>query len=120
MVLVSGWLDLEADFTDWADAPEAVDLKLYADVAHEKLLEWAPSPAPTGELLAEDGITILDPVPARYKYAQKLLTQHLYARKRAGDGDGFGADGFMIKTYPLVREAYDAVRPKRSLLRGLR
>jgi hypothetical protein len=117
--VIVGWIDLATDFEDWADAPEAVDLKLYAEVAHEKLLEWAPKPVPTGALLAADGVTILDPIPARYKYAQKLLTQHLYARKRAGDGDGFGADGFMIQTYPLVREAYEAVRPKRSPLFGL-
>lgn len=117
--MVVGWIDLATDFSDWADAPEPEDLELYAETAHEKLLEWAPKPIPTGELLAEDGVTILDPIPARYKYAQKLLTQHLWARKRAGDGEGFGADGFMIQTYPLVREAYEAVRPKRSVLGGL-
>jgi hypothetical protein len=119
--VIVGWINLETDFSDWADAPEPEDLKLYAEVAHEKLLEWAPSPIPTGSLVDPlDGVTILDPIPARYKYAQKLLTQHLYARKRAGDGEGFGADGFMISTYPLVREAYEAVRPKRSPLFGLR
>jgi hypothetical protein len=118
--VIVGWINLETDFSDWADAPEPADLELYAEVAHEKLVEWAPKPLPTGTLLADDGLTILDPVPARYKYAQKLLTQHLYARKRAGDGEGFGADGFMISTYPLVREAYEAVRPKRSPLFGLR
>ena len=58
-------------------------------------------------------------IPKNYKYAQKLLTQHLWARKRAGDGEGFGADGYMISTYPLVREAYDALRPKRGPLKGL-
>lgn len=105
MALV-GWLDPETSFSDWADAPEPEDLELYLEVAHEKVLAWAPSPLP-------------ETIPARYVYAQKLLTQHLYARKRAGDGEGFGADGFMIQTYPLVREAYDAVRPKRSPLLGL-
>lgn len=116
--MIVGWIDLEADFSDWADAPEPADLELYAAVAHEKILEWAPAPVPTG-LLVDAAGTVLDPIPARYKYAQKLLTQHLYARKRAGDGEGFGADGFMISTYPLVREAYEAVRPKRSPLKGL-
>jgi len=106
-VALVGWLDPETSFEDWADAPESADLVLYLEVAHEKILEWAPSPLP-------------EVIPARYRYAQKLLTQHLYARKRAGDGEGFGADGFMIQTYPLVREAYDAVRPKRSPLMGLR
>ena len=104
---LTGWIDLETDFDDWADAPEPADLELVAKVAHEKLVEWAPSPLP-------------ETIPARYKYAQKLLTQHLWARKRAGDGEGFGSEGYMIQTYPLVREAYEAVRPKRSPLFGLR
>jgi hypothetical protein len=118
-VTLVGWLDPATSFEDWADAPEPEDLVLYLEVAYEKILEWAPKPIPTGLVLDEDGETVLDPIPARYRYAQKLLTQHLYARKRAGDGEGFGADGFMIQTYPLVREAYDAVRPKRSPLMGL-
>lgn len=117
--MIVGWINLATDFEDWADAPEPEDLKLEAETAYEKLLEWAPSPVPTGKILDVDGVTVLDPIPARYKYAQKLLTQHLCARKRAGNGEGFGSDGYMISTYPLVREAYESVRPKRSPLKGL-
>jgi hypothetical protein len=115
-----GWLDPETDLGDWMDAPEDdLELRSFLETAYEKLLDWAPEPVPTGLLLDEDGETVLDPVPARYKYAQRLLAQHLAARKRAGDGEGFGSDGFMISTYPLVREAYEAVRPRRSPLKGL-
>ena len=111
MALV-GWLDPAKDFDDWVDRPEEPLFSLLLKTAHEKLEEWAPHPLPAG--------TESDPVPARYKLAQRLLTQHLAARKRAGDGDGFGADGYMIQTYPLVREAYDAIRPKRPSFLGLR
>ena len=106
-----GWLDPELDFEDWVDRPEEPLFSLLLLAAWEKLIEWAPKPLPAG--------TVDDPVPARYKLAQRLLTQHLAARKNAGDGNGFGADGYMIQTYPLVREAYDAIRPKRSNFAGL-
>ena len=108
---VIGWIETE-DLEDWTEGPEpGPELDLMLSAAYEKLALWAPKPLPAG--------TDLDPVPARYVLAQRLLTQHLWARKRAGDGEGFGADGFMISTYPLVREAYEAVRPKRSPLAGL-
>lgn len=103
---VLGWIDPATDFEDWADAPEPADLEQVVWTAYAKCLAWAPAPIP-------------EIIPEQYKYAQKLLTQHLWARKRAGDGEGFGADGFMISTYPLVREAFDALRPKRGPLAGL-
>ena len=106
-----GFIDTETDLEDWPERPEDPTLANLLGTAFEKVEAWAPKPLPAG---TED-----DPFPARYKYAQLLLTQHLWARKRAGDGEGFGADGFMISTYPLVREAYDAIRPKRSPLLGL-
>lgn len=110
MALV-GWVDPETDLEDWAERPEDTELELLLSAAFEKLSEWAPKPLPTGEPGS--------PIPARYKLAQRLLTAHLAARKRAGDGEGFGTDGYMISTYPLVREAYEAIRPKRSPLGGL-
>lgn len=111
--MLIGWIDSVAEMESWTEGPEAgEELELLLGVAFEKLSEWAPKPLPAG--------TPEEPIPARYIYAQRLLTQHLWARKRAGDGEGFGADGFMISTYPLVREAYEAIRPKRSPLRGLR
>lgn len=106
-----GFLDPEVDLTDWPAGPEGETLTLLLQAAYEKLALWAPQPLPSGGEL--------DPIPARYTYAQMLLTQHLWARKQAGDGEGFGADGYMVSTYPLVREAYEAVRPKRSPLTGL-
>jgi hypothetical protein len=110
MALV-GFIDPDVDLDDWAERPEDPTLGNLLATAFEKLEAWAPKPLPLG--------TPEDPFPARYKYAQMLLTQHLWARKRAGDGEGFGADGYMISTYPLVREAFDAIRPKRSPLAGL-
>ena len=106
-----GFVDPETDLDGWPDGPEEPVLSLLLETAAEKLTEWAPKPLPEG--------TKEDPFPARYTYAQILLTQHLWARKQAGDGEGFGADGYMVSTYPLVREAYDAVRPRRSPLLGL-
>ena len=110
MALV-GWIDPDTAFADWADAPEPEELLPLIKAAYVKAAAWAPKPLPLG--------TPEDPIPDTYPLAQVLLTQHLAARKRAGDGQGFGADGFMIQTYPLVREAYDAIRPKRSPLMGL-
>lgn len=107
-----GWLDPVIEHQKWADGPaDEDDLAELLEVAFEKLAEWAPKPLPAG--------TTGDPVPHRYKFAQRLLAQHLWVRKQAGDGEGFGAEGYMIQTYPLVREAYEAVRPKRSPLEGL-
>jgi hypothetical protein len=106
-----GWIDPDTAFADWADAPEPEELLRLTKTAYIKAAAWAPKPLPLG--------TPEDPIPANYETAQILLTQHLAARKRAGDGQGFGADGFMMQTYPLVREAYDALRPKSSPFAGL-
>lgn len=102
-----GWVDPEKDLGDWVDGPADTDTRDHLlKVAHEKAVAWAPSPLP-------------DPVPESFKYAQLLLVKHLWARKQAGDGVGFGADGYMVSTYPLVREAFDALRPRRSPFAGL-
>jgi len=107
-----GWLDPEAEHVRWTDGPaDLEDLEELLDVALVKAQAWAPKPLPAG--------TVADPVPGNYRFAQRLLGRHLWARKQAGDGEGFGADGYMIQTYPLVREAYDAIRPKRGPLAGL-
>ncbi len=106
-----GFVDTDRDLDGWPDGPDEPVLSLLLETAKEKLEAWAPKPLPTGEPGNE--------IPARYTYAQILLTQHLWARKQAGDGEGFGADGYMVSTYPLVREAFDAVRPRTSPLAGL-
>lgn len=107
-----GFVDTEKDLASWADGPADPDeVEHLAWVAHEKAAAWAPKPLPAG--------TPSDPYPHSYKYAQKLLIKHLWARKQAGDGEGFGPDGFMIQTYPLVREAFDAIRPRQSPFAGL-
>lgn len=109
---VVGFVDMEADLGDWADGPASETLQEHlAHVAYEKAAAWAPKPLPAGTEAA--------PFPHRYKYAQVLLIKHLWARKQAGDGEGFGPEGYMIQTYPLVREAFDAIRPKQSPFAGL-
>lgn len=112
MAPLIGWLDPEIESGKWTEGPaDEDDLAELLEVAFIKAASWAPKPLPAG--------TVEDPTPANLPFAQRLLARHLWARKQAGDGEGFGADGFMIQTYPLVREAYDAIRPRRSPLEGL-
>lgn len=101
-----GWVDTAEVQQDWPDAPDLEPLKRLLAVAHETLEAYAPKP-------------ILDPPPERYSMAQVLLCQHLAARKRAGDGDTYGPEGFQFSTYPLVMEARGLIRPKASPLDGL-
>lgn len=109
---IVGFLDPVKDLGEWVDGPaDELTLRMLLETAYDKAVAWAPKPLPAG---TED-----DPIPYRYKFAQLMLTKHLWARKQAGDGEGFGPDGFMIQTYPLVREAYDAIRPKQPVTVGL-
>lgn len=107
-----GFVDVERDLGEWVDGPaDSHTLHMLVATAAAKAQAWAPKPLPAG--------TDEDPIPYNYTFAQIMLTKHLWARKQAGDGEGFGADGYMIQTYPLVREAYDAIRPRRNVLAGL-
>lgn len=106
-----GWVSVGEAIDLWSNAP-GEEATAYADLvsllgaAHEQL---------------EDRAAVLDPPPERYKQAQILYAQHLYARRRAGDGDqAMGADGLAVSTYPLVMEAYSLVARPRRLGRGLR
>jgi hypothetical protein len=108
--MLIGWVDTDELLEFWADAPDYVPggvLATLLDAAHEVLEAYAPKP-------------VLDPAPARYTLAQILLTQHLWARKQAGDGQGFGAGEFQMSTYPLVLEARSLMRPRTSPFAGLR
>lgn len=109
-----GWVTVGEVMELWADAPgEPEDgfqpLPLLLGAAHEELSSYAPRAK-------------FDPgtEPDRVKLAQVLLTQHLWARKRAGDGDSYGAEGYQLSTYPLVMEARDKMKPWRGQFRGLR
>jgi hypothetical protein len=106
-VAVVGWADTDEVAEDWTDSPPAAQLTRLLAVAHELLVEYV-GPA-----------NVLDPPPERYGLAQVMLTQHLWARKRGGDGDTFGPDGFQFSTYPLVMEARGLMKPKTSPLAGL-
>lgn len=99
MAELIGFVDPDKDLSDWVDGPDDEGTRdRLLRVAHERVLRWAPKPLPAV-------------IPDSYTFAQVLLVKHLWARKRAGDGEGFGADGYMLSTYPLVREARDAMNP---------
>lgn len=102
-----GWVDTTQVIDEWADAPEDAQLTKLLAVAHEVLVEYVGQ------------ARLVDPPPERYGLAQVMLTQHLWARKRSGDGDSMGPDGFQFSTYPLVMEARGLMKPKRSPLLGL-
>jgi hypothetical protein len=107
--MLIGWVETDSILDYWADAPDYEPggvLVTLLSVAHEVLEAYAPQP-------------VLDPPPARYMLAQVLLTQHLWARKQAGDGGGFGAGEFQMSTYPLVLEARSLMRPRTSPFAGL-
>jgi len=105
---VVGWVDPEQVAKDWADAPEDQELTSLLKVAFEVCSAYAPTLAPEAA------------IPERYKLAQVMMTKHLAARKRAGDGSSFGAGEFAISTYPLVLESRSLLRPKQSPFKGLR
>lgn len=105
---VVGWLQLDELVADWPDAPEEPRLTALATAAHEQCVAFAPE-LPVGAT-----------PPASWGEAQRLQLMHLWARAKAGNGDGYGPEGFIISTYPLVLEARSLLRPKRSPLRGLR
>lgn len=104
---VVGWADTDEVAEDWPDAPAEAQLARLLGVAHEVLVEYVGK------------ANVLDPAPERYALAQVMLTQHLWARKRGGDGDTFGPEGFAFSTYPLVMESRSLMLPKRSPLTGL-
>lgn len=102
-----GWADTDEVAEDWPDAPQPGTLARLLAVAHEVLVDYVGA------------ANVLDPAPERYALAQVMLTQHLWARKRGGDGDTFGPDGFQFSTYPLVMEARGLMAPKRAPWAGL-
>ena len=106
MALV-GWVDPATLPDEWMDAPDEPELSNLLKAAFEVCSAYAPS-------LAEG-----ETVPDSYVLAQKLQTKHLYARSKAGNQDSIGPDGYAISTFPLVLEARNLLRPKRSPLAGL-
>lgn len=112
---VIGYIDLTELEDQWIQAPETADLERLARIAAGKVDAWGPA-LPLNDLGAA---VVSEDEFARRSYAQELLIKHLWTRKAAGDGEGFGDDGYLINTFPMVREAYDAVRPRTSLLSRL-
>lgn len=109
-----GWVTIREAIGLWADAPGEeedgyLDLTILLSAAHDDLLRYAPR-----------AVFAPGAAPAGAKLAQVLLTQHLAARKRSGDGENYGAEGFQMSTYPLVLEARDQVKRWRGIFRGLR
>lgn len=109
---VVGWVDDTTLDDYWPDAPaEGPVLTTLLTAAYEQCLAYAPDP-----VLDEAGKPV---IPESWKLAQILQVKHLWTRSRAGDGNGIGADGFMVQTYPLVMEARSLLRPKRNPLLGV-
>ena len=110
---VVGWIDPATVDEYWADAPaEGIVLTTILTAAHEQCAAYAPAQpvdSETGQPL----------VPESWRLAQVLQAKHLSTRSKAGDSAGFGPDGFMVQTFPLVMEARSLLRPKRSPLKGL-
>ena len=105
-----GAIDPETDLELWPDGPEDKTRDRLLAAAWEKCAKYlygrADAPAPAKP-------------PESMKQAQLLQTMHLWARKQAGNGQGYGGDGYMIQTYPLVMEAKDLLRLYRPQSRGL-
>lgn len=109
-----GYVDPDKDLGEWVDGPADTHLRdLLLEAAGEKAASWAPKKRFGAQRAGSDA------PPARYILAQVLLVKHLWARKQAGDGEGFGTDGYMIQTYPLVREAYDLMTTGKNPFAGL-
>lgn len=104
---IVGWVDSVALKTEWWDAPDQAELDDLLAAAHEVCLAYAPA-------LAEGA-----PVPKSWAMAQKLQAKHLYARDKSGNRDSVGPDGYTVSTFPLVLEARNLIRPKRSPFEGL-
>jgi hypothetical protein len=99
---VVGWLSVQEAIDVWPDAPGEED-NGYAELvnlmatAHEVL-------EPKGERL--------DPAPERYRTAQVFYMQHLWNRKRTGNGETTGPDGYQVSTYHLEQDAYRLMRQR--------
>ena len=93
-----GWVDTEQIAEKWLDAPEEPELTELLEEAFEVCSAYAPRRIPS-------------PLPKRYKKAQLLMAQHLYARGRAGNGESTGPEGYTTSTYTLVLEARSLLRP---------
>jgi len=105
---VVGWLETEDILDRWPDAPDDPELSAILTAAHEQCDAFAPARV--------EGA----PPTESMKLAQLLQAQHLWARKRAGNGEGFGPEGYMVQTYPLVMESRALLRAKHgNPFRGL-
>ena len=93
-----GWVDTEDVAEEWLDAPEGDELTDLLETAFEVCAAYAPRRIPA-------------PLPKRYKKAQLLQAQHIYARGRAGNNDTSGPEGYGTSTYLLVMEARNLLRP---------
>lgn len=110
-----GWVTIKEALELWPDAPgepedDYAPLPILLGTAHAQLLRYARKAVFT------------DPaaIPPEVKMAQVLMVQHVAARKRSGDGEGYGTDTFQASTYPLVLEAKANLKPWRTVLGGLR
>ncbi len=103
---VVGWVDPVALAAKWFDAPEEPELTALLGAAYTVCLAYAPDPVP-------------EIPPNTYALAQEMQVKHLYARSKAGNGDSMGPEGYTVSTFPLVLEARNLLRPRRSPFAGL-
>jgi hypothetical protein len=104
---IVGWVDSDALKAEWWDAPDQAELDALLGVAFEVCLAYAP-PLAAGAV-----------VPESWAMAQKLQAKHLFARDKSGNRESVGPDGYTVSTFPLVLEARNLLRPKRSPFEGL-
>jgi hypothetical protein len=100
-----GWHTLASARNDWKDAP-AQDGQLYGllAVAREQCEEYAPALAVGTE------------VPSRFRLAQLMQARNLWnSTKTDPSTGGYGAEGFVIRPYPMDGVVKNILRPKRAV-----
>jgi hypothetical protein len=101
----SEWHTLDTVRDQWPDAEHIGDASLWEvlDVARHQVLEFAPTIA--------DG----DPVPDRYRLAQRMQARNLWNAARVAPDGGTGEGDFILRPYPLDWHVKAILRPKRGM-----
>lgn len=108
-----GWVDTEKLDDVWPDAPEeAEQLDPVLAASFELCVDYLPTVA----VLQWELDRAIDPEvepPERWRLAQVMWAQHLWARKMAGNNATFGGSDMSMATWPLVLEAKGLLRPRK-------
>ncbi|WP_157001436.1 hypothetical protein [Agromyces laixinhei] len=100
----SPWCTLDSIRDEWPDAETIDDGPLWRllSLAREQVLAYAPT-------LAEG-----DPVPERYREAQRVQARNVWNASRVAPDGGIGSDDFVIRPFPLDWHVKQIIRPKRA------